>query len=99
MEYRRMGRSGLKVSEICLGTMTFGRETDMAESKRMVDMSFEAGVNFFDVADGYAAGRSEEILGEALKGHRREAIVATKFFNRRDWQKCQSEWSRINCFS
>ena len=81
MEYRRMGRSGLKISEICLGTMTFGHSADLAESKRMVDMSLEAGVNFFDVADGYAGGKSEEILGETLKGRRRDVIVATKFFN------------------
>ena len=81
MEYRRMGRSGLKVSEICLGTMTFGHTTDEAEAKRIMDLAFDAGVNFFDTADGYATGRSEEILGRTLKGRRRDAIVATKFFN------------------
>ena len=81
MEYRRMGRSGLKVSEICLGTMTFGHGTILADAKRMVDICFDAGVNFFDVADAYGSGKSEEFLGEVLKGRRREAIVATKFFN------------------
>lgn len=81
MQYRRMGRSGLKVSEICLGTMTFGHGTDLTEAKRMVDLSIDAGVNFFDTADGYGDGLSEEYLGEALKGRRRDAVVATKFFN------------------
>lgn len=81
MEYRRMGRSGLKVSEICLGTMTFGHGADEAEAKRMVDLCFDAGVNFFDTADAYGGGQSEVLLGKALKGRRREAIVATKFFN------------------
>jgi aryl-alcohol dehydrogenase-like predicted oxidoreductase len=81
MEYRRMGRSGLKVSEICLGTMTFGHGTDETEAGRIVDMALEAGVNFFDTANGYANGQSEEILGKTLKGRRHEAIVATKVFN------------------
>ncbi len=81
MEYRRMGRSGLKVSEVCLGTMTFGHGTDEAEAKRMVDLSFDAGVNFFDTANSYAEGQSEILLGKALKGRRRDAVVATKFFN------------------
>jgi aryl-alcohol dehydrogenase-like predicted oxidoreductase len=81
MEYRRIGRSGLKVSEICLGTMTFGTLIDEAQSQEIVDLAFEAGINFFDTADGYGKGRAEEILGGALKGRRREAVVATKFFN------------------
>lgn len=81
MEYRRMGRTGLKVSEICLGTMTFGHGTDEAEARRMVDLCFEAGLNFFDTANSYADSQSETLLGKALKGRRREAIVATKFFN------------------
>jgi len=81
MEYRRMGRSGLKVSEICLGTMTFGHSTDEAEAKRIVDRALDVGINFFDSANSYADSRSETILGKALAGRRREAIVATKFVN------------------
>ena len=81
MEYRRMGRSGLKVSELCLGTMTFGHGADEAEAGRMVDLALEAGINFFDSADSYGAGESERLLGKALKGRRRGAVVATKFFN------------------
>ena len=81
MEYRRMGRSGLKVSEICLGTMTFGRGADEAESGRMVAAAMDAGVNFFDTADGYNNGVAEEMLGNILRNRRREAVIATKFFN------------------
>lgn len=81
MEYRRMGRTGLKVSEICLGTMTFGHTTDEGEAKRMVDLAFDAGINFFDTANTYAASRSETILGNVLKGRRHDAIVASKVFN------------------
>ncbi len=81
MEYRRMGRTGLKVSEICLGTMTFGHTTDEAEAQRIVDLAFAAGVNFFDTANTYANSRSETILGNVLKGRRQDAIVASKVFN------------------
>jgi aryl-alcohol dehydrogenase-like predicted oxidoreductase len=81
MEYRNMGRSGLKVSEICLGTMTFGHGADEAESKRLVDLAMDHGVNFFDTANSYADQLSEVYLGKALKDKRRHAIIATKFFN------------------
>jgi len=81
MEYRRMGRSGLKVSELCLGTMTFGHGTGVEDARRMVDLSLAAGVNFFDTADSYGEGQSEVFLGKALKGRRRDVVVATKFFN------------------
>lgn len=81
MEYRRLGQSGLKVSELCLGTMTFGHGTDEATARRMVDMAFEAGINFFDTANTYGAGQSEIITGKALAGRRREVVLATKFFN------------------
>lgn len=81
MEYRRLGQSGLKVSELCLGTMAFGNKADEAESMRIVDLALNGGINFFDTADGYTSGVSESILGKALKGRRRQAVVATKFFN------------------
>jgi aryl-alcohol dehydrogenase-like predicted oxidoreductase len=81
LEYRRMGQSGLKVSEICLGTMTFGHGTDQAEADRIVDLAFDAGVNFFDTANFYGGDESEAILGKALKGRRRDAVIATKFFD------------------
>ena len=81
MEYRRLGKSGLKVSEICLGTMTFGHGADETESERMVHLAWDTGVNFFDTANSYSEGESEILLGKALKGRRRDAVVATKFFN------------------
>jgi len=96
MEYRRMGRSGLKVSEICLGTMTFGHGTDEAESKRIVDLAFDAGVNFFDTANTYADGQSEVLLGKALQGRRDDAIVATKVFNPTGPRPNDSGMSRVN---
>ncbi|MBC7236574.1 MAG: aldo/keto reductase [Chloroflexi bacterium] len=81
MQYRRVGNSGLIVSEICLGTMTFGVSVDQAMATRIVDQAMEAGVTFFDTANTYANGQSEILLGEALKGRRHGAIVATKFHN------------------
>lgn len=81
MNYRCLGRTGLKVSEICLGTMTFGHGTNEAEATRIVDLAFDAGINFFDTANSYADSESEMILGKALQGRRRNAVVATKFFN------------------
>lgn len=84
MEYRRLGRTGMKVSEVCLGTMTFGTAGwgIAAEPARLiVDLALDAGVNFFDTANSYAEGRSEEILGRLLKGRRDKLIIATKVFN------------------
>ena len=81
MNYRRLGRTGLKVSEICLGTMTFGHNTDEPEATRIVDLAIDAGINFFDTANSYAGSASETILGKALRGRRGNAVVATKFFN------------------
>src|SRR4029450_299024 len=81
MHYNRLGRSGLKVSEVCLGTMTFGKVADEAEASRIVHRAFDAGVNFFDTADAYVNGVSEAMLGKALKGRRSDAVVATKVFN------------------
>ena len=79
MEFRYLGKTGLKVSQLCLGAMTFGRETSEDESCRMLDRFVEAGGNFIDTADVYAQGRSEEIIGGWLKGKRRDSLViATK---------------------
>ena len=61
--------------------MTFGRNTDEAEGIRIVDKALEAGVNFFDTADGYNNGMAEEILGKALKSHRQDVVIASKFFS------------------
>lgn len=80
MQHRRLGRTGLMVSELCLGTMTFAKEADEETSKRVTDRFVEAGGNFVDTANVYSKGASEEITGRAIRGHDREDIVlATKF--------------------
>jgi len=78
MDYARLGRSGLKVSPICLGAMMFGGPTDEATSVRIVDSAREAGVNFVDTADAYGAGKSEEIVGRAVRADRDRWVLATK---------------------
>src|SRR5512146_1089493 len=81
MEYRRLGRSGLKVSVLCLGAMMFGDRTDEAESGRIVASARDAGVNFVDTADAYAKGESERILGRLVAADRERWVVATKVGN------------------
>ena len=61
MRYKLLGKSGLRVSEICLGTMTFGASVDEPEAIELTNLALDAGINFFDTADGYTLGRSEEI--------------------------------------
>src|SRR5688572_20560226 len=86
MNYRQLGRSGLRVSSFTLGTMTFGGggkfanvgSTDLDSARRQVDMCLDAGINMIDTADVYSDGLSEEILGQALAGRRDDVIVATK---------------------
>ncbi len=82
MEYIRLGRSGLKVARVCLGSMTFGREADEAMAFKLMDRYVELGGNFIDTADMYAAGASEEIVGRWLKqrGCRDKIVLATKVF-------------------
>ncbi|NED80563.1 aldo/keto reductase [Streptomyces sp. SID11233] len=81
MKQRFLGRSGLRVSELCLGTMTFGQDTDEAEAHRVLDAFTEAGGTFIDTADVYQQGVSEEIVGRWLKSRRRDdLVVATKVF-------------------
>ena len=80
MEYRTLGRTGVKVSAFCLGAMMFGPwgNTNEDECIRMIHESLDAGINFVDTADVYGEGRSEEIVGKALKGRRDEVVLATK---------------------
>jgi len=82
MKYRRMGKTGLKVSEICLGTMIYGDQIKEATSLKIIRKALDSGVNFFDTADAYIKGKSEEIVGKALKGHRDSVVLATKVANR-----------------
>src|ERR1700749_3288525 len=81
MNYRNLGRSCLKVSPICLGTMMFGGPTDEATSMRIVAKAREAGINFIDTADAYNNGNSEQVVGRAISNSRQNWIVATKLAN------------------
>ncbi len=87
MEYRSLGRTGLLVSNPCLGTMTFGWEPDdwgshEPEAMKVMAKALELGINFYDTADVYAQGTSETILGKAIKGKRHELVIATKCHGR-----------------
>lgn len=81
MQYKPLGRSGVQVSELCFGTMSFGGDADEATSAAMYQACRDAGVNFFDCADQYNKGVSEEILGRLIQGHRDELVITTKCFN------------------
>jgi aryl-alcohol dehydrogenase-like predicted oxidoreductase len=89
MKIKRLGRTGLKVSEICLGTMTFGNQCDEPTSLAIMSKAFDHGVTFFDTADAYplgatmeTVGRTEEYVGRWLKGRREQIVLATKFFGK-----------------
>jgi 1-deoxyxylulose-5-phosphate synthase len=86
MKIKRLGRTGLKVSEICPGTMTFGNQCDEPTSHAIMSKAFDAGVTFFDTANAYplgatpeTVGRTEEYIGRWLKGRRDQIVLATKF--------------------
>src|SRR5919109_2043492 len=81
MKSRVLGRTGVQVSQLCFGTMSFGGDADEQASRAMYRACRDAGINFFDTADQYNKGRSEEILGELARGHREELVIATKSFN------------------
>jgi aryl-alcohol dehydrogenase-like predicted oxidoreductase len=78
VEYRNMGRTGLKVSTFCLGTMMFGRQVEENLSIRIIEEALDAGVNFIDTADMYVNGVTEEIVGNAIKGKRDQIVLASK---------------------
>jgi len=81
MDYRSLGRSGLKVSPLCLGAMMFGGRTEEAEAHAIIADAQERGVNFIDTADAYNAGRSEEVVGRAIRDRRDRWVLATKLAN------------------
>ncbi|MGA3020096.1 MAG: aldo/keto reductase, partial [Bryobacteraceae bacterium] len=83
MKYRKLGNTGLIVSEVALGSMQFGGKMNMGnlgqqETTRMVQLALDRGINFIDTADVYSLGESETLLGNALKGIREEIVLATK---------------------
>ncbi len=110
MSYRTLGRTGVKVSPLCLGAMMFGSwgNTDHDESIRIIHTALDAGINFVDTADVYSAGESEEIVAKALAGRRDEVVLATKVHasmgkdanmtgNSRRWivQECENSLRRL----
>lgn len=80
MQYKRLGRTGIRTAPLSFGTMTFGDGADKAESAKLYARCRDAGINLFDTADVYAGGESERILGELIKDHRDEVVLATKAF-------------------
>ncbi len=98
MDYRRLGRTGLRVSPLCLGTMNFGPQTDEATSHQIMDSALDAGINFFDTANVYGGAETEQIIGRwyAQGGGRREkTVLATKVYGGRDpWPNT----SRLSAF-
>jgi NDP-hexose C3-ketoreductase / dTDP-4-oxo-2-deoxy-alpha-D-pentos-2-ene 2,3-reductase len=87
MDYRFLGRTGLRVSPLCLGTMNFGPETDEGNSHRIMDSALDAGINFFDTANVYGARETEQILGRWFAqgdGRREKVVLATKVYGGRD---------------
>jgi len=99
MEYRRLGRSDLRVSALSLGCMAFGNTADEAESRRIMEAALDAGINLFDTANVYSGGASETIVGRFLKenGKRGEVILATKFSNSMDRSRVNRRgWSRYH---
>lgn len=86
MEYRNLGRTGVKVSPLCLGCMMFGGKTTPEDSYAIIERAIDAGINFIDTSNTYSRGRSEEVTGEGIKrtGKRGEIVLATKVYNRMD---------------
>lgn len=94
MQYRTLGKSNLKVSALCLGTMMFGDQTAGAEARAIVGDALANGVNFIDTADVYTHGASETMLGELLQGQRHEWVLATKLGNRMSERVNDAHYSR-----
>src|SRR5690349_10461295 len=94
MQYRQLGRSNLKVSALCLGTMMFGDQTGRDEAQAIVADAREHGVNYIDTADVYCAGASESMVGEVLKRQRNDWVLATKLGNRMSERVNEGHYSR-----
>jgi aryl-alcohol dehydrogenase-like predicted oxidoreductase len=80
MKYKQLGQTGVQVSQLCFGTMSFGGDADEAESAKMYARCRDAGINFFDCADVYSKGAAETILGKLIKGNRDELVITSKCF-------------------
>jgi aryl-alcohol dehydrogenase-like predicted oxidoreductase len=80
MKYKSLGKTGVMVSSLCFGTMSFGGDADESTSADMYKLCRDTGINFFDCANVYAGGRSEEILGKLIQGHREEVVITSKVY-------------------
>jgi aryl-alcohol dehydrogenase-like predicted oxidoreductase len=98
MEYRNLGRSGLRVSPLCLGTMMFGAQTEEEEAARILAHAREAGINFLDTANAYNEGRSEEVVGRLVRRDRGWWVIATKLANPMGKGPNDRGLSRRHCF-
>ena len=85
MEYVNLGTAGVKVSRLCLGCAYFGALLDADEAQRLVRTALDVGISFFDAANAYSLGRCEELLGQAVAGHRDEVVLATKVGRQMDY--------------
>jgi aryl-alcohol dehydrogenase-like predicted oxidoreductase len=94
MKYRPLGKSPLQVSELCLGTMMFADQTDLAEARRITAHAREHGVNFIDTADVYSLGKCESMVGELLAGQRHDWVLATKVGNKMSDRPNEQQYSR-----
>jgi aryl-alcohol dehydrogenase-like predicted oxidoreductase len=81
MQYKQLGRTGVQVSQLCFGTMSFGGDANEEQSAHMYKACRDVGINFFDCADAYSKGKAETILGKLMRGHRDELVVTSKCFN------------------
>ena len=110
MQYRPLGRTNLKVSALCLGTMTWGEQNTQADAFAQIDRARDSGVNFIDTADAYVSGDSERLIGRFIKTTRNHWVLATKLGNKmndssnsgglsRKWvfQACDDSLKRLRC--
>lgn len=95
MQYRRLGKSNLKVSALCLGTMMFGDQTELAEATAIVADAHAQGVNYIDTADVYSKGASETMVGQIIRHQRHEWVLATKLGNPMSGRVNESHYSRV----
>jgi len=95
MNYRNLGKSNLKVSALCLGTMMFGDQTELPEARRIVDDAHASGVNFIDTADVYSNGASEQMVGQLIQAHRHDWVLATKLGNVMTQRVNEGHYSRV----
>ena len=100
MQYVKFGNTGIKVSKICLGCLAFGNKNnwmlELEDSRTILKRALDLGINFFDTANMYSQGRSEEIVGEVLKDYREDVIIATKVYHRMGDKPNEQGLSRVH---